>query len=86
MVPGFLSASTIPHWSAEPRVALAGPWDDPPSTGPRGRECGPLYTNTKCALVLLCQNCRNCIGGGQGPTEECGLWYPCGVCLSTQGW
>lgn len=88
MVPGFhIDLSTSPVGSQEPRVALAGPWDNPPPSGPGGKECGPLYSNVKCiAPILWCQNCRNCIGGGQGPHEECALWYPCGGCLSTQGW
>jgi hypothetical protein len=86
MVFGFhtIEVSTL---GGEPRVALAGPWDDPPASGSGGKECGPLYSNTKCiGLVLICQNCRNCYGGGQGPHEECATWYPCGVCVGTQGW
>lgn len=90
MVPGFevdLSVSNIPYGSVQPRVRLASPWDNPAPTGPSGKECGPLYSNVKCIVpVQICQNCRQCVGGGQGPHEECGFWYPCGVCISTQGW
>jgi hypothetical protein len=90
MVPGFqieFSISSYSSSSGAPRVALAGPWDDPPPRDAGGKQCGSLYSNTKCVPpALLCQNCRNCYGGGQGPHEECAFWYPCGVCFSTEGW
>jgi hypothetical protein len=89
MVPGFIDfiVSATPSGSAPPGVALAGPWDNPSPSGSGGKECGPLYSNTKCIIpTLWCQNCRNCYGGGQGPHEECAFWYPCGVCVSVEGW
>jgi hypothetical protein len=86
MVPGFQIDFSNPCDSSEPRVALAGPWDDPPPSSGEKR-CSDLYSKTKCVIpVLLCRNCRNCEGGGQGPHEECGFWYPCGGCFSTEGW
>ena len=85
MVPGF-HVEVFTSRTSEPRVALAGPWDDPPA-GSGDKTCGPLYTNALCIVpVLLCQNCRNCYGGGAGPHEECATWYPCGGCISTEGW
>jgi hypothetical protein len=91
MVPGFGVDRPVGVFSfdtgGQSRVALASPWDNPPPGGPGGTVCGQLYSNTKCVdPVLLCQNCRMCRSNEQGLHEVCGFWYPCGVCVGTQGW
>lgn len=91
MVPGFqdhIASSQSAIGNDDSRVALAGPWDFSDGSGRRTKICGQPYTNVKCIdPVQWCQNCRQCHwSDSYGLFEDCALWYPCGVCVGTQGW
>ena len=91
MVPGFqqyVYSSELRPGDLDPRVALAGPWDFDDGSGRRTKICGQAYSKTLCtAPVLLCKNCRQCHwSDSYGTFEDCTWYYPCGGCLSTEGW
>ena len=81
MLPGFLIPIQHTTTAQGQGVQLAGPWDKPKPG------CEGVSTSTLCVVpVLWCTDHYRCYDPTKGYYSKSYGPYPCGGCVSTQGW